>query len=173
MKDSPELNKQIRHSLCFSCWCPSDQMSSCNLPTTPSCSAPWVPCSIVAAWAACCRRFQRHRVRSCGKWCVMWPWRLGDWVIIFHLVISYLTSWGYHMISPWSRLIYQAINIFHPFWIDRCLPSHIPLSMVPCCHGLGRLHDIRQSGAAWSDMPYSYAGALEVKPQPLGDSLGS
>ena len=72
------INKQIRHSLCFSCWCPSDQMSSCNLPTTPSCSAPWVPCSIVAAWAACCRRFQRHRVRSCGKWCVMWPWRLGD-----------------------------------------------------------------------------------------------
>lgn len=159
-------------------------MSSCNLPTTPSCSAPWVPCSIVAACSAGCRREppRRFRAPSCGKWCVTWPWRLGDpWNPPGD---SGRVPHG-DIISPWSRRSSKMIenNIWHfsPL-IVRCLPTDIPLSMVPYCHDWRWRDDcIWESGVAWCDMPCSYAGALAGRleiwspnwaAQVLGDLFG-
>lgn len=120
-------------------------MRSCNLPTTPSCSAPWVPCSIVAACSAGCRREppRRFRAPSCGKWCVTWPWRLGDpWNPPGD---SGRVPHG-DIISPWSRRSSKMIdkNIRHFFAFDWQVPPH----KHPAFHGAllsrlalaGRLH---------------------------------
>lgn len=68
------------------------------------------------------------------------------------------------IISPWSRRSSKMIenNIWHfsPL-IDRCLPTDIPLFMVPYCHDWRWRDDCSwESGVAWCDMPCSYAGAL-------------
>lgn len=99
-----------------SCWCPSDQMSSCNRPTTPSCSAPWVPCSIVAACSAGCRREppRRFRAPSCGKWCVTWPWRLGD---VYLMGISYPREVGDH--QRWLRTTFDIFRL----WLTGASPQ--------------------------------------------------
>lgn len=76
-------------------------------------------------------------------------------LVVYLMRISYPREVGDH-----QRWLIKKHRHFSPL-IDRCLPTDIPLSMVPYCHDWRWRDDcIWESGVAWCDMPCSYAGAL-------------